>query len=154
MAQQSLMLRIGNPLMKFILRSPLHKMASSQIMLITVTGRKTGKRYTTPLNYVEEGDIEEGGLLSVVSHRHRTWWRNLRGGAPVTIYLRGRKRAAMAEVLEEPEAVAIQLYKHLQAVPQYAEPLGVGLDDEGEPIRANAEKAAVGKVMVLIQVTD
>ena len=43
MAQQSLAIRIGNPLMKFFLRSPLHKVASASIMLITVTGRKTGK---------------------------------------------------------------------------------------------------------------
>ncbi|MCB0144872.1 MAG: nitroreductase family deazaflavin-dependent oxidoreductase, partial [Caldilineaceae bacterium] len=88
MAQRNLSLAIANPMMKFILQSPLHRIASSQIMLITVTGRKSGKQYTTPVNFVEIDDFEDEGLLSVVSHQHRTWWRNLRGGAPVTIVLR------------------------------------------------------------------
>ncbi|MEZ4659147.1 MAG: nitroreductase family deazaflavin-dependent oxidoreductase [Caldilineaceae bacterium] len=148
MAKRNWSLTIANPLMKFILRSPLHKMASSQIMLITVTGRKSGKKYTTPVNFVELDDFEEDGLLSVVSHQHRTWWRNLRGGAPVTIVLRGQQREAHAEVIEDPAEVAELLYGHLLEVPQFAVPLGVGLDDAGVPIRADADTAAIGKVMV------
>ena len=148
MAQRNLSLAIANPMMKFILQSPLHRIASSQIMLITVTGRKSGKQYTTPVNFVEIDDFEDEGLLSVVSHQHRTWWRNLRGGAPVTIVLRGQRRQAYAEVFEEQAEVAERLYDHLLDVPQFAEPLGVGLDADGEPIRADADTAAVGKVMI------
>ena len=75
---------VANPTMKLLLRSPLHRMASGSTMLITVTGRKTGARYTTPVNYVRDGST-----LTVFSWRQRTWWRNLRGGAPVALRLRG-----------------------------------------------------------------
>lgn len=151
MAKQNFALTIANPIMKLLLRSPLHRIASSQLMLLTVTGRKSGTKYTTPVNFVEHGDFDEGGVLSIISHQHRTWWRNLRGGARVEVVLRGQRREAYARVFEEPKAVAERLYTHLQAVPQYAVPLGVELDEKGEPIRADADTAAPGKVMVEVR---
>lgn len=141
----SLSLRIANPIMKLLLRSRLHGAASSQILLITVTGRKTGKRYTTPVNYVQNEE-----QLSVISHKHRTWWRNLRGGAPVLLHLRGEKVEAQATVIEDAEAVAERLIEHLREVPVYAEPLGVRLDEEGMPVPEDGLQAAQGKVMVCI----
>lgn len=145
----SLSLRIANPIMKLILRSRLHGMASSQIMLITVTGRTTGTRYTTPVNYVQNENT-----LSVVSHQHRTWWRNLRGGAPVTLRLRGQKIDAHATVIEAPEDVAVSLIEHLREVPIYAEPLGVGLDEEGAPMVEDGLEAAQGKVMIHVALPE
>ncbi|MBV7329952.1 nitroreductase family deazaflavin-dependent oxidoreductase, partial [Chloroflexi bacterium TSY] len=136
---------------QFFLRSRWHRIASSQIMLITVTGRKTGKQYTTPVNYAEDEEFEAGGTLSVISHKHRTWWRNLRGGQPVTIYLRGIKHAAFAEVVEEGEEVAELLHDHLIDVPQFAEPLDVGLDEDEVPIWEDVLESAAGKVMVIMR---
>ncbi len=146
MARQPLMLKFANPFMKLLLRSPWHWIASNEVLLITVTGRKSGKQYTTPVNYVREGDT-----LITLSHTHRTWWRNLRGGATATIVLRRQKITVAAEVLEEQEPVTEYLQKYLTAVPQYATAFNVGLDEERVPIPADVEKAAVGKVMVLIQ---
>lgn len=60
--------------MKAILRSPLHGLVSNNLMLITFTGRTSGKTYTTPVNYVRDGET-----LIVLSHTDRTWWKNLRG---------------------------------------------------------------------------
>ena len=39
----------GNDFMAWVLRSPFHGMLSKGMMLITITGRKTGKTYTTPV---------------------------------------------------------------------------------------------------------
>ena len=36
--------------MKLVLRSPVHKMVSKTVLLITFTGRKSGKTYTTPVD--------------------------------------------------------------------------------------------------------
>ena len=36
----------GNDFITWVLRSPFHGMLSNGMMLITVTGRKTGKKYT------------------------------------------------------------------------------------------------------------
>lgn len=46
----------GNDFMAWVLRSPFHGMLSNGMMLITITGRKTGKTYTTPVGYYVEGD--------------------------------------------------------------------------------------------------
>ncbi|MEZ4861624.1 MAG: nitroreductase family deazaflavin-dependent oxidoreductase [Caldilineaceae bacterium] len=143
MAKRNLTLLFANPVMKFILRSPWHSMASNEVMLITVTGRKSGKRYTTPVNYIQDED-----LLAVLSHSHRTWWRNLRGGAPVMVVLRGKTEKATAYAYDTPDEVVERFYEHLQAAPKYAEIFNVELDEEGQPILASAAAAAAGKVMV------
>ena len=71
-------------------------------MLITVTGRKSGRLYTTPVNYVRDGDT-----ITVVSRPNRTWWRNLRGGAPVAVRVSGKDLKGVAEVVvDDKEAVA------------------------------------------------
>lgn len=149
MAKQPISLKIGNPLLKLLLCSPWHWVASGSILLITVTGRKSGKRYTTPVNFVQE----EGQLL-VLSHQHRTWWRNVRGGAAVTIRWRGKKINSTATVLEEPTAVAPYFERYLTAVPQYASAFAVKLDEEKLPLREDIERAVQGKVMVLIAVAE
>ncbi len=74
-----------NPIMTFLLRSPLHSLVSNSMMLISVTGRKSGRRVTLPVSYVRENDT-----LWVISSRNRQWWRNLLGGAPVTLRLAGQ----------------------------------------------------------------
>jgi len=93
---------VANGTVKFLLRSPLHGLVSSRVMLITVSGRQTGRLYTTPVNYVRDGDT-----ITVVSRSHRTWWRNLRGGAPVAVRVRGEDLKGVAEVVvDDKEAVA------------------------------------------------
>ena len=74
-----------NPIVSCLLRSPLHGLISSSTMLISYTGRESGRTYTTPVNYVWGGDT-----LLVVSPRDRIWWRNLRVESPVTGRVAGR----------------------------------------------------------------
>ena len=90
-----------NPAMKALLRSPLHGLVSGSLLLVTFTGRRSGREYTTPVGY-EQVD----GTLYVTSQTDRVWWKNLRGGADVTVHLRGEARAGHAEVIEDDEAVA------------------------------------------------
>lgn len=61
-----------NSTVKFILRSPVHGMISKAFLLITFTGRKSGKTYTTPVSYSRRGDE-----LSIFTHAR--WWKNLTG---------------------------------------------------------------------------
>lgn len=44
--------RIANPVVTWLLRSSLHGILSGSTLLITVTGRKSGRIYTIPVNYV------------------------------------------------------------------------------------------------------
>jgi len=105
MALVDIMMRLANGTMSVLLSSPPHGLVSKHAMLITVTGRKTGRLYTTPVNYLLDGDT-----ITVVSRRNRTWWRNLRGGAPVAVRVRGKDLTGAAEVMvDDKEAVATAL---------------------------------------------
>jgi len=94
---------IINPLMKAILRSPFHGLISENLMLITFTGRKTGKQYTTPLGYLCDGDI-------VNTFTESRWWKNLQDGATVSLLLKGRIHQGQAETITDPDAVAQIIY--------------------------------------------
>lgn len=63
------------------LRSPLHGLLSDGVLLITFTGRKSSKQYTTPINYLGDGDMID---LTTDS----PWWKNLRSGVPLTLRIR------------------------------------------------------------------
>src|SRR5436309_15102731 len=76
--------KLYNPFVIALLRSPLHGLLDKHTMLITITGRKSGKRYTFPVSYMREGEN-----LLVISQKDRAWWKNLRGGAQVLVFLQG-----------------------------------------------------------------
>ncbi len=78
----------------WLLRSPLHGLVSRGMLLITVSGRKSGKHYTTPVEYRLEATC-----VTIISRQGRTWWKNVVGGAPVTLYLRGQVVSGQARVL-------------------------------------------------------
>lgn len=83
---------IFNAIVKLILLSPLHRPLSKRLLLITFTGRKSGKIYTTPISY-----IRDGRDIIIFSERNRRWWRNLEGGVPVEVRLQGETRKGSAE---------------------------------------------------------
>jgi len=129
-----------NPLMTAVLRSPFHALLSRNTMLISVPGRKSGKVYATPVNYVPVGDE-----LWTVSLRKRTWWRNLRGGAAVTLLLRGRSVQTTAQVVETQEDVAKGLGRLVEAAPAYGRYLGVGGSLEGPALQEAARERVLIK---------
>ena len=97
---------LANALATTILRSPWHKMRSNQLLLLTFTGRKSGKEFTTPLRYVQDGDT----LRMTVVY---PWWKNLVEEATVRILLRGKIRVGTAEVLPEANGEVV-VKVHLQ----------------------------------------
>jgi deazaflavin-dependent oxidoreductase (nitroreductase family) len=138
--------QIGNPVVSFLLRSPLHGLLSKNMLLITVTGRKSGKPYATPIGYVQRGDE-----LLIVSSPDRTWWKNLRGGATVKVHLQGRDLIGHGIAIEDRAEVAESMIGLLQAAPQYQKYLGVSLTPDGRPLDPAAlVQAAQSRVMVKI----
>lgn len=114
----------GNDFMSWVLRSPFHGMLSNGMMLITMTGRKTGKKYTTPVGYYRNGNY-----LWVITSHDRTWWKNLRGGADVSLLLKRRPVTAFAEPELEVSAVEARMYKYIKYVPRAAKPLGIRVEN-------------------------
>ncbi len=67
------------------------------MLLLTTTGRKTGKRHTTPLVYLEDGDdiiviASNGG-----SDRDPQWWLNLVARPEASIQVGRRREDVRAE---------------------------------------------------------
>jgi deazaflavin-dependent oxidoreductase (nitroreductase family) len=120
--------RTANPWITRLLRSPLHALLSGSTMLITFTGRKTGRHYTAPVNYVRAGNC-----LIVTSRVDHAWWRNLRGGAVVELRLRGRRLQGHAHVVEGSAAVADELLALLHKTPKLAVHFHIELDADGQP---------------------
>ena len=97
---------LANAIVTTILRSPWHRMRSERLLLLTFTGRKSGKEFTTPLRYVQEGETI---LVKIVVEY--AWWKNLREQATVRVLLRGKMYTGVAEVLpEEGGMVAVKIH--------------------------------------------
>lgn len=148
MSLQALFNRLGNPILAALLRSPLHAMLDGGTMLVSVTGRRSGRLYTTPVNYLRDGDA-----LTVVSLRERTWWRNLRGGAEVGVLLRGQARHGRAVLAEDDAAIAAALGRYLGRAPTYARTLSVQMRPDGTPETKDLARAARSRVVIQIQLT-
>ena len=132
-----------NPIISWMIRSPLHSLVSKNTMLMTYTGRVSGKEFTTPMNY-----LAMNGALYTNSYRKRVWWRNLRGGAEVTLRLRSEDVPARAEVIEDQSAVAGYLNEYLEAAPQLAKYMQVRMDENGKPLAEDIVRRAQEMVMV------
>ena len=89
------LVKMGNPLVRLLLGSPLHGVLDDSFLVLHLTGRKTGRRYHIPVGYV---DME--GTLSVVTVAR--WRVNLRDGADVEVTMRGRLRPMHALLDEDP----------------------------------------------------
>ena len=137
------MQRLYNPLVVRLLRSPLHGAMSKSILLLTCTGRKSGRTYTTPVNYVRDGDA----LLAVGSREH-SWWKNLRGGAAVTARVRGRDFEGEGEVFEG-KAAEGGLLTVLRTVPAFQRYWKVELYADGRPKDPEALARAVRENVVV-----
>ena len=73
---------------------------SERVLLLRITGRRTGRRYAIGVGYADNGDGTVDVLVSDASNR--TWWRNFVGGGPVDVVLRGRERSGYAEAHRAP----------------------------------------------------
>ena len=136
-----------NPIIKGLLKSPLHFFVSKNMMLITYTGCKSGQAYTTPVNY-----IRDGKTLYTTSWKERTWWRNLRDGRPVTLWVQGKELSAIPEVIESNEDVADWLNTYFRIAPGMARYFEVGLDPQGNVLPEDIAAAAVPCVGVTLKI--
>ena len=96
MARMAKRMRVANVPMRFLLGLPFPTPLSSRLMLITHTGRKTGRRYRQPVSYVRDGDV----LLTPGGGK---WTDNLRAGEPVPVRLRGRDVVARPDLVDDPD---------------------------------------------------
>jgi F420H(2)-dependent quinone reductase len=100
--------RTVNPIVRTVLRSPAHRLLSGHLMLLTVTGRRSKRTFSFPVGYTELGADRLQVTLDWPDRKR--WWRNLRGGAPVAVVLRGARRTGTGTTIgDEREGVVVEI---------------------------------------------
>ena len=134
----------GNDFVTFMLRTPFNVFLGNT-MLITVTGGKTGKKYSTPVGFYRDGD-----WLWVLTRRDRTWWRNVKGGAEVSLLIKGKTLPARAEAKLNETDVEAQLCEYIRQIPMAAKSLGIRVENK-RPNLDDVARVARDRLFVKIQ---
>jgi F420H(2)-dependent quinone reductase len=132
-----------NPLMEWLLKSPLHGMLSGNTMIIYYNGQKSGKDYHVPIGY-----LQVDNTLLTVSLKQRTWWRNLRCNAPVKILVKRKMLPAHACAFEDDASIADGLKTFIKENPRMASALKVDVGADGEPANDSLQRAVSEHVIV------
>jgi deazaflavin-dependent oxidoreductase (nitroreductase family) len=139
---------IWNPIVRFILRSPLHGIMSKNLMLITYTGQKSGKEFTLPVSYVQEGDTV---FVIPGMPEKKVWWHNIHQNTPVQLRLRGKaisSKASLLSVENDLETMTHALSLFIRKLPAGASSYKVKQDSDGEFDRADLKRAARDLVII------
>ena len=88
--------RLINPLVVFILRSPLHFLASKNLIFITFQGRKSKKTFNIPVSYHREGNN-----LIALTLKQNLWWKNLKMLNRTQITLLGKKEDVGITIVDQ-----------------------------------------------------
>ncbi len=142
---------IWNPITRFILRSPLHRLMSKTVLLITYRVQKSGKEFTLPVSYLEEGKTV---FVIPGMPEKKIWWRNIHQNTPVELRLRGNTIPAQASLLSaesDLETMAHALRLFFRKMPAGASLYNVRQDENGEFITDDLMQAAKDMIMIGIK---
>lgn len=125
---------VVNVPMRRVLSLPFATPLSRRLMLVSLTGRKTGKHYRQPVSYVQQGNT----LLSPGGGR---WKLNLRDREPVRIRLRGRDVLAWPELVGDVDEIERELTAMSAANPTVSAFVGIPRGADGRLDRARLQSA-------------
>jgi deazaflavin-dependent oxidoreductase (nitroreductase family) len=113
-------MKIGNALVAGVLLSPLHRLLSRSLLLLTYVGTRTGTEYTLPLQYVEDH-----GTLYIWAGdaAAKTWWRNFAAPMVAEVRLRGHDAPVKGRLVDDPGRRREILASYLDRFP-YTGPVG------------------------------
>ncbi|MBA3426772.1 MAG: nitroreductase family deazaflavin-dependent oxidoreductase [Rubrobacter sp.] len=94
------------------------RMVNSPVLLLLTTGRKTGKRRSTPLLYLQDGDDYAIVASNGGTPKHPVWWLNLQADPLAVAEIGGKKIRVRTEEAEGEEKQ--RLWERLVGMyPQY-----------------------------------
>ena len=119
-------------------------------MLITFTGRTSGRRYTTPVRY-----IRVDGIIRCFAPSEDLWWRNLRGGASVYLRIEGRQRPYQAQPIDnDPHEISEVLMHYLPLFPKDAGRHQIRMSRSKCPNREDLDRASHHTVVIEARPAD
>ncbi len=136
-----------NPVIRGLLRSPLHGVTSHNICIVHFTGRKSGRKLNTPLSYTREGNV-----VRLLSNQSTRWWLNFRGdGVQVEIEIARDRHRGTATLLEgDSKALREGVRRFIHALPRDAKVYGLKLDADREVVEESLD--AVADQLVLVEI--
>ncbi len=90
----SALLKLVNPILGFLLRTPLAGPARKQLMVLSFTGRKTGRPFTLPVS----AHVIDNDLYALTG---AAWKQNFRDGAPAQVVYDGKSTAMRGELITD-----------------------------------------------------
>ena len=93
------MMRVVNPALRFMLRTPFAGAARKQFMVLTVRGRKTGRQYAIPLS----AHFIDGTLYAMTD---APWKHNFRDGATAEVLHDGQRTTMRGELIQDRATLA------------------------------------------------
>ncbi len=105
-------LSVWNPPWMFTLHTALYQASDGRlgatlrgipVLLLTTTGRKTGKLRTKPLMYLAEGDSYIVVASNAGEERPPQWWLNLQNHPEATIQVKRERHKVLASPASEDE---------------------------------------------------
>ncbi|MDX1733691.1 MAG: nitroreductase/quinone reductase family protein [Halioglobus sp.] len=140
-----------NPVMRSLLRSPLHGITSHNIGIVHFTGRKSGRKLSTPLSYTREGNV-----VRLLSNHNTRWWLNFRGeDIRVEMEIARQRYPGTATLLEgDGEALREGVRRFIHALPRDARVYGLQLDAGGKVVESSLDAVAEQLILVEIQLED
>jgi deazaflavin-dependent oxidoreductase (nitroreductase family) len=124
----------------------LHRLASKNFILLTVTGRKSGRSYTLPVTRHEQPD----GTLVVSAAGG--WRHNLQAGTDVRVTLEGRERTAHVTPVDDPLRAA-EVFKELLDNSS-ARDVGVKVNVDRSPTPEEIKHVLAHRVVAYLKLAD
>lgn len=92
-------MRVVNPVMRRLLKSPMRGVLGGQLVLLRYEGRRSGRRIELPV-----GRREHDGRVAVYTDSR--WRHNFRGGRPAELVDGGVPRPVVGRLIEDVDTVA------------------------------------------------
>ena len=122
------LLRVANPVMRFLLGTPLAGPARKQMMVVSFKGRKTGRPYSIPLS----AHVIDNQLYALTS---APWKNNFRDGAAAQVLHDGKTTTMRGELITD-KAQITDLYSRCvesYGVKRAERAMGLGFRDHQMP---------------------
>jgi hypothetical protein len=124
MRRQATVMRIVNVPMRRILALPFSTPLSKRLMLLYLTGRRSGRSYRQPVSYVKDGDL-------LLTPGGGNWKLNLDPGRPERIRLHGRDVTARPDLIDDVDEIDSALMTMTAANPRTANFIPIARRDDG-----------------------
>jgi hypothetical protein len=142
------LLRAVNPMLGFLLKTPLAGPLRNQMMVVNVKGRKSGRQYSIPLSAHQI----DNSLYALTT---APWKNNFRDGAPADVLHGGKTTAMRGELITDPAVVADLSHRCAESygAKRAQAMMGLKFRDDRVPTLEEFADAAAREKMVAVKLT-